>query len=128
MEVEQTPAPELVRRPSLFPLVACYTERLTTATTTVQEMLKGVRYGFNNQYSGLFSQIQEEVRSHCNKLDAQLLSGAQRSPTGRATAALRATHVRFSSADVRDRGAALSRHHSRQRTARAADTDRGRQV
>ncbi len=84
MEVEQTPAPELVRRPSLFPLVACYTERLTTATTTVQEMLKGVRYGFNNQYSGLFSQIQEEVRSHCNKLYAQLLSGAQRSPTGRA--------------------------------------------
>jgi hypothetical protein len=26
-------------------------------------MLKGVRYGFNNQYSGLFAQIQEEVRA-----------------------------------------------------------------
>jgi hypothetical protein len=47
---------------------------ITIITITVQEMLKGVRYGFNNQYSGLFSQIQEEVRSHCNKLNAQLLS------------------------------------------------------
>ena len=62
---------------SFFPLAACYTERLTTATT-VQEMLKGVRYGFNNQYSGLFSQIQEEVRSLFHKLYAQLLSAPDR--------------------------------------------------
>jgi len=27
----------------------------------IQEVFNGVHYGFNNQYSGLFSQIQEEV-------------------------------------------------------------------
>jgi hypothetical protein len=39
-------------------------------------MLKGVRYGFNNQYSGFFSQIQEEVRS----LQQALRAAALRAP------------------------------------------------